>query len=161
MTRRLRSKTRKYAGDRTFGGGNTKNRRGKGSKGGRGRAGFHKHKWLRTAKYELETLRRNHLGFKSIYKPSQTVTLEQVNRVLEKGKVEKKDGVVHFSFPKAKVIGSTPLVAKVHVTAMQFSKGAKLAIEKAGGTVVMPVAKQPHAPKTAPTGKPKAASGSK
>ncbi len=129
MTRRLRSKTRKYAGNRTFGGGNTKNRRGKGSKGGRGRAGFHKHKWMRTVKYELDALRRKHTGFVSQQKRIKTVTLEQINVLIENNKSKE----ANFSFPNAKVIGSTPLIAKVNVVAFAFTKGAKAAIEKAGG----------------------------
>ncbi len=134
MTRRLKSRNRKYAGNRTYGGGNTKNRRGKGSKGGRGRAGFHKHKWLRTAKYELEELRRKHHGFHSLHARTRVVTLEHVNRLIENGKAQKAGDVYTLSFPNCKVIGSTPLVAKAAVTAASFSKGAAQSITRAGGT---------------------------
>lgn len=151
MTRRLKSRNRKYAGDRTYGGGNKKNRRGKGSKGGRGHAGYHKHKWMRTVKYELEAIRFNHKGFYPQSKMVPVVTLEQINKLLESGKVEKQNA--HFAFPGVKVIGSMPLVAKANVTAMAFSKGAKLAIEKAGGTatvIEVPVKKTPAAPTKQP-----------
>lgn len=145
MTRRLKSRNRKYAGNRTYGGGNKKNRRGKGSKGGRGRAGYHKHKWMRTIKYELEDLRMKHKGFNSLYQPKQTVTLEQIAKLVVKTKGE----ALNFNFPKAKVIGALRLNAKVNVTAAAFSEGAKKAIETAGGTATVierPVQKTPVAP---------------
>ncbi len=129
MTRRLKSRNRKYAGNRTFGGGNKKNRRGKGSRGGRGRAGFHKHKWLRTAKYELHDLYMKHKGFHSRRRTMQTVTLEQLNKLIEKSGSKELD----FNFPNTKVIGSLQLKAKANVTAAAFSKGAKEAITSAGG----------------------------
>lgn len=154
MTRRLKSKTRKYAGNRTFGGGNTKNRRGKGSKGGRGRAGFHKHKWLRTAKYELDILRANHTGFHPVRGGPIIITLRKLNQIIANEKIEKKDGLVHFSFPNAKIIGSTPLIEKVHLIALSFSKGAKAAIEKNGGKAeAMPEKVKAYAEKTPPAKK--------
>ena len=45
MPERTRRKKNKLRGNRTHGKGNTKNHRGAGSKGGRGRAGSHKHKF--------------------------------------------------------------------------------------------------------------------
>ena len=50
MARRNTSRRFKHRGNRTHGGGNTKNRRGKGNRGGVGRAGYHKHRWLHTIK---------------------------------------------------------------------------------------------------------------
>ncbi|MBI4406731.1 uL15 family ribosomal protein [Candidatus Micrarchaeota archaeon] len=132
--RRLRSPKRKYAGHRTFGAGNKKKRRGKGRRGGRGRAGYHKHKWTRTAKYELEEIRRQHTGFNTIYKKTPVITLEQIARLTRSGKAEKHGDAFTVSFPRAKVIGSTPLGEKVNVSAKSFSKGARQAIEKTGGT---------------------------
>ncbi|MFH1247030.1 MAG: uL15m family ribosomal protein [Candidatus Micrarchaeota archaeon] len=135
MTRRLKSRTRKYAGNRTHGGGNKKNRRGKGSKGGRGRAGYHKHKWMHTIKYEFEALKMKHKGFSSQSKVMPTITIEQINKLLESGKVEKNNA--NFAFPGIKVIGSIPLISKANVTASAFSKGAKTSIETAGGKAVV------------------------
>ncbi len=137
MTRRLKSKTRKYAGNRTFGGGNTKNRRGKGSKGGRGRAGYHKHKWLRTAKYELAILAKNHKGFNANSLKQKVVTIEQLNRLIRKSGSKE----LNFMFPNAKIIGSTPLDGKATITAALFTKGARESITKAGGTMVTPTPK--------------------
>ncbi len=144
MTRRLRSRNRKYAGDRTYGGGNKKNRRGKGSRGGRGRAGYHKHKWMHTIKYELEALRFKHKGFAAQFKAMPTITLAHINKLLESGKIDKAN--VNFAFPGVKVIGSFALVAKANISASAFSKGAKQSIEKAGGTATVldvPIRKTP------------------
>ncbi|MEM0359809.1 MAG: uL15m family ribosomal protein [Candidatus Diapherotrites archaeon] len=51
MSVRKRRKKDKLRGQRTHGKGDTKNRRGSGSKGGKGRGGSHKNKW---SKYYLE-----------------------------------------------------------------------------------------------------------
>ncbi|MDP3742675.1 MAG: uL15m family ribosomal protein [Candidatus Micrarchaeota archaeon] len=150
MTRRLKSRNRKYAGDRTYGGGNKKNRRGKGSRGGRGRAGYHKHKWMHTIKYELEALRFKHKGFAAQFKDMPAITLAHINKLLESGKVDKNN--CHFAFPGMKVIGSFALVAKANISASAFSKGAKASIEKAGGTanlIEALVKKTPVAPTNA------------
>ena len=88
---------------------------------------------MRTIKYELEAIAFKHKGFHALKKPLQTVTLEQVNKLITKTK-DKSVDAYNFVFPKAKVIGSMPLKAKVNVTAVSFSKGAKQSIEKAGGT---------------------------
>ena len=45
MTVRKRKRKNKLRGSRTFGTGNTKHKRGSGCKGGKGRAGSHKHKY--------------------------------------------------------------------------------------------------------------------
>jgi len=59
MTDRKRRKKNKLRGQRTMGAGNTKNRRGAGSRGGRGKAGANKHKFhsigrLKPVKYRLK-----------------------------------------------------------------------------------------------------------
>ncbi len=132
--RRLRSPKRKYAGRRTFGAGNKKKRRGKGRRGGRGRAGYHKHKWTGTAKYELEEIRRQHTGFNSIYKKFPIVTIEHINKLIQRNALENKGDAFEASFQGAKVIGSQALSAKVNIKAAAFSKGAKQSIEKTGGS---------------------------
>lgn len=147
MVRRVRSRTRKYAGDRTFGGGNKKNRRGKGSRGGRGRAGYHKHKWMHTIKYEFHELMMKHKGFHNVTsRKIKTITLEEINKLVERGKMDKNQKseknerlLTELSLPNQKVLATGFLLHPVKITASAFSAGAKQKIEKAGGSAIVMV----------------------
>ncbi|MBI5072716.1 50S ribosomal protein L15, partial [Candidatus Woesearchaeota archaeon] len=59
MVVRFRKKITRQRGKRWHGYGSKKKHRGKGSHGGKGFAGFHKHKWSYTVKYAP-----NHYGSK-------------------------------------------------------------------------------------------------
>ncbi len=140
MARRVKSnKKRKYAGNRSFGGGNAKNRRGKGNRGGVGRAGFHKHKWLQTIK-RGETSKRDR-GEQGFFHPrgsfSQEITLEQISRKIAKGEIKQAEGFYVVELPKAKVLSNGSITQKVEVKARAFSAKAKEKIEAAGGKATM------------------------
>lgn len=125
MTRRIRSPKRKHAGNRTFGYGNKKNNRGKGNKGGHGRAGYHKHKWMHTIKYELEHIRAEHTGFTNpTSKNIPTITLKQINEMCTSKKLPSKNEVFTANFPKRKLLGTGRLNYKVEITVHSASKGA-------------------------------------
>ncbi|MFH1056450.1 MAG: uL15 family ribosomal protein [Candidatus Micrarchaeota archaeon] len=141
MPRRVKSaKKRKYAGNRSFGGGNAKNRRGKGNRGGVGRAGFHKHNWLRTIKRgEMSKRSRGEHGFSSLARKLYEITVEQISKLALSGKLEQKEGFLVASFPKTKVISNGFAQPKLDVRAKAFSAKAKEKIESAGGkTTVLP-----------------------
>ncbi|MBI4360655.1 uL15 family ribosomal protein [Candidatus Micrarchaeota archaeon] len=135
MARRIRSRKFRHRGNRTHGGGNTKNRRGKGNKGGVGRAGYHKHRRLYFIKFEGSTKRDKGLhGFtnpaKKVY---ATISLDQLQDAI--GKFPQNDqGVYQVVIPQTKVLSGGQLSAKAHVKAYGFSAKAKEKIEKAGGT---------------------------
>ncbi len=137
MARRTKSKKRKYLGNRTYGGGNTKNRRGKGSRGGVGRAGYHKHKWLATIKAGLNKGRRTgfvHYNAKKV----QTITLGEIQAAIVSGKYQKAspDGKFEIVFSdRMKVLSQGELADAINVKAGSFSARAKEKVEKAGGTV--------------------------
>ncbi|HII39134.1 TPA: hypothetical protein HA318_04005, partial [Candidatus Micrarchaeota archaeon] len=64
MARRHVRRGKKYLGNRSYGVGNIKNNRGKGSKGGKGLAGLGKHKWMQTIKSgKLDEIKARHKGF--------------------------------------------------------------------------------------------------
>lgn len=128
MPRRVVSNKKKnYAGNRSYGGGNAKNRRGKGNKGGKGRAGIRTHKWFYKIKVE-GTQGAKGFGFINPHPASRTV-LGQVN--LYHLPALAKNGVVEL--PKIKVLSIGELHEKLHVKAAAFSGKAKEKIEKAGG----------------------------
>ncbi|MFA4946570.1 MAG: uL15m family ribosomal protein [Candidatus Micrarchaeia archaeon] len=127
MTVRIKSRKRKLYGNRTFGGGNKKNRRGKGCKGGKGRAGWHKHKWLLTIKNgENKNQKR---GFHSVRARLETISLAEISRGIAKG--EYKSGVAEFR--GCKVLSNGSLSAKLTIKATAFSKIALEKIKAAGG----------------------------
>lgn len=142
MARRIASRKRKHYGNRTFGAGNTKNRRGKGSKGGVGRAGFHKHKWMKSIKAGLhKSLRVGFVNPNS--KKFSEITLEELAKQIIAGKWPKdqKDASAYsVAFPagrRVKVIGTGAFSYKAIVSAAGFTKSAKEKIEKAGGSAAV------------------------
>lgn len=135
MARRIKSRKRKHLGNRTYGGGNTKNRRGSGNRGGVGRAGMGKHRRLYAIKTEGSTLRDRGLqGFFSQKKKLMGVTLEKLQKMIDVGRFEQKEGVFQVSLPKAKIISGGLFTAKASVRAAGFSAKAKEKITQAGGT---------------------------
>jgi len=131
MARRNKSKKRKFLGSRSYGGGNAKNRRGKGNRGGVGRAGWHKHNWLRTIK--LGEHKPSGSGFHSRFFKPATMTLENIVANAERGVYEKKDNTFSINAVGSKVVGSIDVLLPLNITAYSFSKNAKQKIEEAGG----------------------------
>ncbi len=140
MARRIRARgKKKFLGNRTHGGGNAKNRRGKGSRGGVGRAGFHKHKWLQTIKRgEI----RGEKGFRNPSpsarsgKKPREVSLGEIQREIDAGKhAAGADGVYALALRGCKVLSGGELRAKIAVRAAGFSGKAKQKIAAAGGSV--------------------------
>lgn len=134
MARRVASKKRKYMGNRSHGGGNTKNRRGKGNKGGKGRAGWHKHKWLATIKSgEFKNRKR---GFYSTDAKPPAITLQQVSSLISGGKCEKSGPAYIVKLDRFKVVASRAFDYPAQITAQAFSTKAKQLVEKAGGKAI-------------------------
>ena len=139
MARRIKSKKRKYLGNRSYGRGNTKNGRGKGTRGGVGRAGYHKHKWLKTIKEGLHKSRRH--GF--VNRNSESVlmteiTIAQLQKNVDAGMYKKSaDGKYDVALPvRCKVLSQGKLTAALKISAGAFSAAAKEKITKAGGQVL-------------------------
>lgn len=133
MTDRKRRKKNKLRGQRTMGAGNTKNRRGAGSRGGRGAAGHRKHKIatynpLRMKKYRLKKQEK-----------LREITLGAFDKILDalvtKGKVTKEDNkyIVDKKSGYGKILsqGNTDkeIVLKINATI-----GAVKKIVAAGGS---------------------------
>ena len=125
MVRRIASRKSKHLGNRTFGGGNTKNRRGKGCRGGKGRAGYHKHKWLQTIKLGLHKPPKK--GFKSGRRKLAEVTLAKIEAMPEQ----------EILLRNVKVLSNGNLTRSVKVHAAAFTAKAKEKIEAAGGQAIV------------------------
>lgn len=135
MARRITSPKRKrHLGSRTFGAGNTKNRRGKGSRGGVGRAGLGKHRLFWKIKNEGT---KSPKGFVNIMRRTLPIlTLDQIARGVQTGHYPQKAGVADVDAKGFKVLGNGPFSVKANVTAHAFSSAAEEKIKAAGGTAV-------------------------
>lgn len=144
MVIRRKKKVRKFRGKRTYGYGSHKKHRGGGSRGGRGLAGMHKHKWSYTVKYAPDHFGKR--GFKiplAVTKKVKSINLKQLDQLTEKlveQKLAEKEGdKIKINLTKLgyqKVLGSGKIRKPLIVEAKFFSKKAIKKIEKAGGRVV-------------------------
>jgi len=128
---------------RTTGWGHKKKHRGKGSRGGRGRAGLHKHHFVYAIKHNLFNKGRlSERGFKT--KPTQnkinainiSQIEEEIPRLLESKLAEKEGKTTKIDCEALgiqKILGGGKISTPMHVKARSFSESAKQKIEKAGG----------------------------
>lgn len=143
MTVRKTQKHRKFRGHRTYHGAHRK-WRGGGSRGGRGLAGGHKHKWSYVVKYDKKRFGKH--GFKrpaSAVTKIRSINLGQIESkmdyFLEKKFAEKEASAIKIDLQKAgyeKVLGGGKIKTPMVVHAKIFSKGAEKKLEEAGGKAV-------------------------
>ncbi len=134
MTVRKRKKKNRLRGERTHGKGDTKNKRGAGTRGGKGKAGSHKHKY---SKYYGTFGKHGTLKAKS---RGKSVNVEQIETLLQKWldkKLVQKEGKVFVINGKktkiSKVLGRGEIKIAVKLVNIKASKKATEKIEKAGG----------------------------
>jgi large subunit ribosomal protein L15 len=144
MVVRREKKFRKFRGHRTYGRGSHKKARGAGNRGGRGKAGLHKHKWSWTIRYEPDHFGK--VGFKrpeEIVEEIKSINLKEIDQMAEKLVKEKiaqkEDDKIKIDVSKLgfkKVLGSGKITQPIIIEAKYFSKSAIKKIEKAGGKAV-------------------------
>jgi large subunit ribosomal protein L15 len=138
-----KEKTKKFRGKRTFGGGTHKNRRGGGSRGGRGNAGTCKHHFVRSMQRGLSFGKH---GFKRplcIVKDKVIVNIGEIDEAIEQlvseGIAEKKRDAYHINLENIgidKVLGSGKVTNPLFITASEFSPSAKAKIDEAKGKTI-------------------------
>lgn len=149
MVKRQGKRNRKFNGSRNHGKGNAKNRRGKGNKGGWGRAGTGKHRFSYVTRYERDFMAHGgRFGFASLKKQRTPVSnLYEIESLALAGKLENREGKAYYEFA-GKILGTGSITKPVRVLALSFSKGAAEKIKKAGG-IAETIAQKPEA-KAAP-----------
>lgn len=132
---RLGKRNRKFLGTRNHGKGNAKNCRGKGGKGGWGRAGTGKHRWTYITAYEPEFAQHGgHFGFSNPNaKTVKTINLFEIQNRANAGKLPSKDGKATLEF-EGKILGGGSITAAVVVRARAATKKAQESIKAAGGS---------------------------
>lgn len=140
MTVRREKRHRKFRGRRTYHGSHKK-WRGGGSRGGRGAAGLHKHKWSWIVKYD-----KDHFGrfvnkrFNPRVKAVNVDFLDKKAETFLKQKIAEKDGdAIKINVLKlgyGKVLGGGKVTHALIVESKLFSKTAEEKLVKAGGKAV-------------------------
>lgn len=135
--------TKKFRGSRTCGGGTSKNRRGAGNRGGRGKAGGCKHHFVRALQRGYSYGKH---GFKRPAEVLKDVSIVNVGELdelasylVEEGLAEIKDGTCHINLETLgieKVLGSGHVTRSLAVTSDEFSATAREKIENAGGSCI-------------------------
>ena len=112
---------------RTHGYGSKKKHRGKGSKGGKGYAGSHKHKYSYIVKYEP-----SHFGFKGFAGYKKKPLFINVDKL----EMFNKKELDLTSLGYEKLLGRGNITKPINVKVHHCTKKAKEKIEKAGGKVI-------------------------
>ncbi len=136
------AKKKKYLGSRTHGRGK-KGGRGAGLRGGRGNAGLHKHKYIKTVTYLPDHFGRH--GFKrpeTVIGEKITINLYTLDEKVEKLSKEAKIKMVKNNYEinldelgYDKLLGTGNITRSVTVTIREATERAVAKIENAGGKV--------------------------
>lgn len=143
MPTRLR-KIRKLRGSRTCGWGQIGQHRKKGSKGGRGMAGSHKHKWTWVLRYAPDYFGKH--GFfrpnRKVYRSINLNQLSELAEAIEKDKNAQRVGGMLLINLKSLGIEKVLAGGKVHkpllVVAERWTERASKKISDAGGKIIKP-----------------------
>jgi len=138
MPHRLR-KIRKKRGSRTHGWGRVGQHRAGGSRGGHGKAGFHKHKWTYAIKYEPDYFGKK--GFtspKSLKRKVNAINAGTLDEIAEKLST-KKEGKLFIdleSLGYTKLLGTGKVTKPLTVKVRSCSRSAAEKIKEAGGQIL-------------------------
>lgn len=134
MTTRPGKRNRKFLGTRSHGKGNAKNKRGKGSKGGWGRAGMHKHRFSHVTVYEREWMAKGgRFGFSNPTETKvQVKNLFEIDQMAASGEIPTKEGKLVFEYD-GKILGTGPIHHAVVIRARAASEKAVERLAAAGG----------------------------
>lgn len=134
MVVRRRKKHLRFRGGRTYHGSHKK-WRGGGSRGGRGAAGMHKHKWSYTVKYDKEHFGKT--GFTrpvAVSRKIAAINLDDLEKISAKQNANEIDAA---QLGYGKILGRGKISKPLVVKAKQFSKSAIKKLEEAGGKAVI------------------------
>ncbi|MCX9013555.1 MAG: uL15 family ribosomal protein [Candidatus Methanoperedens sp.] len=138
-----KQKTKKFRGSRTCGGGIAKNRRGGGSRGGRGNAGGCKHHFVRNYKKGIVYGKHGFTRPPAITSDKVIVNVGEIDEAIEQlvldGVAEKNGEEYHINLADLgieKVLGTGKVTKPLFVTAGEFSASAKQKLEDAAGNAI-------------------------
>ncbi len=133
MVVRKQKRARKYLGSRRWGVGNIKNARGKGDRGGVGRAGARKHNFTYMTSHAREEMHKK--GFNPWNRGRHR--LDEINLMQISVMAAKNDAKQPIELPNYKVLSNGSLSGPMMIRASKFSKAAIEKIKTAGGEAVV------------------------
>lgn len=148
MVVRKERKSRKLRGSRTHGYGSVGQHRKAGSRGGRGAAGMHKHKWTWVVKYYPDWFGKH--GFRNpnptiIKDELKAINLRELSEIVEEllinGELRAEAGLVEVDLQKlgfSKLLGEGELTRPLKIVTPNATKRAVEKVKTAGGEVVLP-----------------------
>ncbi|MDI6720918.1 MAG: uL15 family ribosomal protein [Candidatus Aenigmarchaeota archaeon] len=128
MTVRFRKKITRQRGSTSHGWGSKKKHRGGGSRGGRGMAGRHKHKYSYVVTKEPDYF--GFRGFTSRKKKGKAINIDDMQKLSDETTIDLK------SLGYEKLLSRGRVERAVTVKAAKFSAKAKEKIEAAGGQII-------------------------
>jgi large subunit ribosomal protein L15 len=131
MVVRKEKRNRKYLGTRRWGVGNIKNARGKGDRGGVGRAGSRKHNFTYMTSHAREEMHKK--GFH----PWNQKRLDQINLMQISLMVLDKESKNEIELRNCKVLSNGTLTKPIKIKAVKFSEAAIEKIKAAGGEAIV------------------------
>jgi len=140
MPHKLR-KIRKQRGSRTHGWGRVGQHRAGGSRGGHGKAGFHKHKWSYVIKYEPDYFGKK--GFtspKSVRRKVNVINVGVLDEMAEKLSTRKEKDKFFIdleSLGYTKLLGTGNVTKPLIVKVPSCSSSATGKIKEAGGQILI------------------------
>mgnify|MGYP001565122169 FL=1 len=146
MSYRKRRKSSRYPGSKTHGRGRKNRTRGLGNRGGRGMSGTGKRgdqkKTLIIKLYGGDYFGKERRGAgtreKKKTKSLSLATLKtQLRMLVEKGKAREIKGIYEVNLEDYKIVGNGALDLKMNIRAKSASAGARQAVERAGGSLVV------------------------
>lgn len=133
MNRRKPKQKKKYLAQRSHGRGNVKNRRGGGSRGGRGMAGIDKHKWSLAMNTDKDYFSK--CGFSNPNrKKVDVIHLYEINQQALCEKLTKKGDKYEFEF-KGKVLATGKVTVPLSIKAGSWSKNVEKKLSETGGDI--------------------------
>ncbi len=145
MVVRKDKKSRKMRGSRTHGYGTIGQHRKAGSRGGRGAAGLHKHKWTWTVKYYPDWYGKR--GFKNPTSISEDIIAINVGRLNEivdeliaSGKIKPSGDFIEVDLMALgynKLLGGGIVNKRLRIKTMFATKEAIRKVKEAGGEVIV------------------------
>jgi len=137
-------KTRKRRASRTHGYGRVGQHRGGGKRGGRGKAGHHKHRWTYVVKHEPDYYGKR--GFTSPRSLGQKINVinvgkleELVERLAAEKLLKKKGGKVFIDLDELgydKLLGTGNVTKPILVKVASHSERATKKVQEAGGQIL-------------------------
>lgn len=140
MPHKLR-KIRKQRGSRTHGWGRVGQHRAGGSRGGHGKAGFHKHKWTYVIRYEPDYFgKKGFISPKSVRQKVNVINVGVLNEMAEKLSTRKEKDKFFIdleSLGYTKLLGTGNVTKPLIVKVPSCSSSATEKIKKAGGQILI------------------------